>query len=213
MKSFQLLAAAAIAVSTVSAAELKVDQYEGPTECEDDKRVKKGDHVKMHYTGTIDESSETGEKGKKFDSSRDRNQPFDTAIGVGQVIKGWDEGVSGLCVGAKAKMVIPPEMGYGEQGAGGDIPGGATLNFDVEVIEIMEGAPPPPNFFSMIDTDEDGALSKEEIEAYFLNMEGGGGPVPDGLWEREDTDKDGKITWDEFSGPKGSEAPSAKEEL
>lgn len=110
-------------------------------------------------------------------------------------------------------MVIPPEMGYGEQGAGGDIPGGATLNFDVEVIEIMEGAPPPPNFFSMIDTDEDGALSKEEIEAYFLNMEGGGGPVPDGLWEREDTDKDGKITWDEFSGPKGSEAPSAKEEL
>jgi FKBP-type peptidyl-prolyl cis-trans isomerase len=93
----------------------------------------------MHYTGTIDESSETGEKGSKFDSSRDRGSTFDFQIGVGQVIKGWDEGIVGLCVGAKAKLIIPPEMGYGAQGAGGVIPGGATLNFDVEVVDISEG--------------------------------------------------------------------------
>lgn len=92
----------------------------------------------MHYTGTIDQSSATGEKGSKFDSSRDRGQTFDVQIGAGQVIKGWDEGIVGLCKGAKANLVIPPEMGYGDQGAGGQIPGGATLHFDVEVVDINE---------------------------------------------------------------------------
>merc|ERR1719361_2295147 len=202
-------AAAALTISTTTAAELKVDVYEGDTDCADDKKVKKGDHVKMHYTGTIDESSETGTKGKKFDSSRDRNQPFDTQIGVGQVIKGWDEGVAGLCVGSKAKLIIPPDMGYGASGAGGDIPGGATLNFDVEVLEITDGPPPPPNYFTMIDTNGDGFIDEEELSAYFKNMDVD--TVPEGLWEREDKDKDGKISWEEFSGPKGTEPP--KEEL
>ena len=179
------LLTALIAASSpvVAASELKVNVYEGPTECEEADKVKSGQFLSMHYTGTIDESSETGTKGKKFDSSRDRGDTFDFQIGTGQVIKGWDEGIVGLCKGAKATLVIPPDMGYGENGAGADIPGGATLNFDVEVVDISDKAPPGPNYFAMIDTDENGELSKEEIEAYFKKM---GAEVPEELWEHED---------------------------
>merc|ERR1711982_20253 len=82
----------------------------------------------MHYTGTL-------EDGTKFDSSVDRNEPFRFQIGVGQVIKGWEEGVLGMCVGEKRKLIVPPELGYGDQGAGDIIPGGATLYFDIELLE------------------------------------------------------------------------------
>ena len=104
MRSFHLLAVAALAAPSF-AADLKVDVYDGVKECSDDDKVKKGDYLSMHYTGTIDESSETGEKGKKFDSSRDRGATFDFQIGMGSVIKGWDEGIIGLCKGAKATLV------------------------------------------------------------------------------------------------------------
>ena len=137
----------------LSATELKVEVYDGPKECNDSEKVKSGQFLSMHYTGTIDESSETGEKGKKFDSSRDRGDTFDFQIGQGSVIKGWDQGIIGLCKGAKANLVIPPDMGYGASGAGADIPGGATLKFDVEVVDISDKAPPGPNYFAMIDTD------------------------------------------------------------
>ena len=112
---------------------VSVTVYEGPTECEDSEKVVAGKYLSMHYTGTIDASSATGTGGKQFDSSRDRGNTFDFKIGTGQVIKGWDNGLVGLCKGAKATLIIPPEEGYGDRGAGGDIPGGATLNFDVEV--------------------------------------------------------------------------------
>lgn len=200
----------ALAVPAFAATELKVVQYDGPTECDDDKRVKSGQYLAMHYTGTIDESSESGEKGEKFDSSRDRGDTFNFQIGVGQVIQGWDEGIIGLCVGAKAKLIIPPEMGYGASGAGSKIPGGATLNFDVEVVDITEGPPPPPNFFDKIDLNKDGVLDKDEIEKYFKDM---GHEVPEQLWEFEDKNKDGVISWEEFSGPKGDTPPSVKEDL
>lgn len=166
----------------------------------------------MHYTGTIDESSPTGEKGKKFDSSLDRGDPFEFALGAGQVIKGWDEGLLGMCVGEKRTLIIPAEKGYGASGAGGEIPGGATLKFTVECLSIGE-APPQPNIFADIDGkygNKDGALSKEEIAAWFKAEQGQ--PVPDELWDSEDKNKDGSITWEEFSGPKG-DAPPAKEDL
>lgn len=90
--------------------------------------VKTGDTVTVNYLGTL-------ENGTKFDSSYDRNQPFTTQIGVGQVIKGWDEGIVGMKVGGKRKLVIPAELGYGAQAAG-SIPPNSTLIFEVELISV-----------------------------------------------------------------------------
>lgn len=95
--------------------------------------AKKGDTVVVHYTGFLDQN---GQPGAKFDSSRDRNQPFTFVLGAGMVIKGWDEGVAGMRVGEHRCLTIPANLGYGPQGYPGVIPGGATLIFDVELLEI-----------------------------------------------------------------------------
>jgi peptidylprolyl isomerase len=87
----------------------------------------------MHYTGWL---YENGAKGKKFDSSLDRGQPFEFPIGQGHVIKGWDEGVASMKVGGKRTLIIPPDLGYGARGAGGVIPPNATLLFEVELLGV-----------------------------------------------------------------------------
>ena len=94
---------------------------------------KPGQICVMHYTGWL---YENGQKGKKFDSSVDRNEPFEFPIGKGRVIAGWDEGVATMKVGGKRTLIIPPQLGYGARGAGGVIPPNATLMFDVELLGV-----------------------------------------------------------------------------
>jgi peptidylprolyl isomerase len=94
---------------------------------------KPGQICVMHYTGWL---YENGQKGKKFDSSVDRNEPFEFPIGKGRVIAGWDEGVASMKVGGKRTLIIPPQLGYGARGSGGVIPPNATLMFDVELLAL-----------------------------------------------------------------------------
>merc|ERR1712179_747022 len=192
---------------------LKVEYISVPETCE--QKAMNGAMLSMHYTGTL-------EDGTKFDSSVDRNEPFKFQIGVGQVIKGWEEGVLGMCVGEKRRLIVPPALGYGDQGAGDIIPGGATLFFDVELISTEEG-PTPVNVFKQIDLDSDMALSREEISSYLKQqvetMQNAGGEqgeearkmmedqdkLVEEIFAHEDKDKDGLISHEEFSGPKHDE--------
>ncbi|KAK2878149.1 hypothetical protein FQN49_001100 [Arthroderma sp. PD_2] len=97
-----------------------------------DRRTAKGDQVKMHYRGTL------ASNGEKFDASYDRGQPLAFTVGAGMVIKGWDQGLLDMCVGEKRKLTIPPALAYGDRGVG-PIPGGATLIFETELVDIAKG--------------------------------------------------------------------------
>ena len=108
---------------------LQVGIKHRPETC--DRKVKDGDTIKVHYTGKLT-------NGEEFDSSIPRGEPFSFRVGAGMVIKGWDSGLLGACVGEKRKLVIPSHMGYGEFGSPPKIPGGAVLVFDVEVVSIDE---------------------------------------------------------------------------
>lgn len=113
--------------SSCEPGELKMQVTHSPSRC--GKIAREGDQLTMHYTGKLS-------NGRKFDSSVDRNKPFQFTLGVGQVIAGWDEGLSGMCVGEKRTLVIPPDLAYGEQGVGAVIPPCSVLVFDVELLEI-----------------------------------------------------------------------------
>jgi len=211
-----LLAAISLAVvlgEDVRESGLRVEHISKPDVC--DRVARNGDMLGMHYTGTL-------EDGKKFDSSYDRSEPFKFQIGVGQVIRGWEEGVLGMCIGEQRRLIVPPALGYGDQGAGDIIPGGATLYFDVELVSAEEG-PTPVNVFKQIDLDSDLALSRDEIASYLKQqvetMQKAGGEqgeeakkmmedqdkLVEEIFAHEDKDKDGLISHEEFSGPKHDE--------
>ena len=133
--AFSLLGALSIAMTLDASAQSLISMPSG-LKYKDDvvgtgPEPKAGQTVNVHYTGWLDQN---GQKGSKFDSSRDRGQPFSFTLGRGQVIAGWDQGVATMKTGGKRTLVIPPELGYGARGAGGVIPPNATLIFEVELL-------------------------------------------------------------------------------
>jgi len=98
--------------------------------------AEQGKNIVVHYTGWLYDAEQEGNKGNKFDSSLDRNQPFAFPLGSGRVIRGWDEGFAGMKVGGKRTLIIPPDMGYGARGAGAAIPPNSTLLFEVELLDV-----------------------------------------------------------------------------
>jgi FKBP-type peptidyl-prolyl cis-trans isomerase len=120
------------AAATTTASGLKIEEQVVGTGA----TAEKGKTVSVHYTGWLLDPSKPDGKGEKFDSSLDRGQPLQFPLGQGQVIRGWDEGVAGMKVGGKRRLTIPPDLGYGSQGAGGVIPPNATLIFDVELVDV-----------------------------------------------------------------------------
>ena len=110
-------------------------QYEDTTVGDGDEAVA-GKRVRVHYTGWLLDPAAPQGRGKKFDSSKDRGQPFAFGLGGGEVIRGWDEGVSGMKVGGTRVLTIPAELGYGARGAGGVIPPNATLVFEVDLLGV-----------------------------------------------------------------------------
>ncbi|XP_048005038.1 FK506-binding protein 2 [Leguminivora glycinivorella] len=208
---FAVLALAGATFAGSEVTELKVENVYVPEGCTT--KSKNGDMLTMHYTGTLDD-------GHKFDSSFDRDQPFTFQIGVGQVIKGWDQGLLDMCVGEKRKLTIPSHLGYGERGAGNVIPAHATLHFEVELINIGD-SPPTTNVFKEIDADKDAQLSREEVSEYLKkqmtasegaemsedikNMLESHDKLVEEIFQHEDKDKNGFISHEEFSGPKHDE--------
>ena len=141
MSSATSIAALAASVAAIAATSVAAQQavLPGGTKVTEVKAgtgemAEPGRSVAVHYTGWL---FVDGGKGKKFDSSRDRGQPFVFALGVGQVILGWDEGVAGMKVGGQRTLIVPPDAGYGANGAGDVIPPGATLIFDVELLAVQ----------------------------------------------------------------------------
>jgi len=124
--------ASATQESTVPTAQLKITELKPGAGA----AIKAGQTAVVHYTGWLYVEDAADHKGRKFDSSLDRNDPFSFPVGGGQVIQGWDQGVAGMQVGGQRRLVIPPELGYGARGAGGVIPPNSTLVFDVELLAI-----------------------------------------------------------------------------
>jgi len=199
---YNLVLFAFLLQACVGLEELKIENVVSQ-ECEESTKTKSGDAVQMHYTGRLLD-------GTVFDSSVERGQPFSFQLGVGQVIKGWDEGLLNMCIGDKRKLTIPPHLAYGEAGAGGVIPPNAALEFDVELIGAGE-APDPVNVFKAIDADEDNKLTRGEVLTYLKRELAGQDEETDEaamleeIFNHEDKDKDGVISHEEFTGPKHEE--------
>mmetsp|Transcript_11248 Transcript_11248/g.18849 ORF Transcript_11248/g.18849 Transcript_11248/m.18849 type:complete len:387 (-) Transcript_11248:325-1485(-) len=192
---------------TLTFAELQIQQYAGPTDCEDAERVKVERYLALHYTGYIDISSTAGTPGAKFFSSHDgRGVVYREQIGAGKFMQGWEQGLLGICKGAKVNLVIPPEMAYGETGFMDLVPANATLYFSIEVVDVSETKLETDQFVEL-DVDKDGRLTMDEVLAYF--KEQGQDELPHGMmwWNVQDKDRDLYLSWEEFGGDKGPEKP------
>lgn len=189
--------------------EVQTDSYFQPEECF--RKSRKGDLVQVHYNGTYMD-------GSPLDSSHKYGKTYDLILGSGRVVLGLDQALTGMCVGEKRMAIIPPHLGYGEQGIDGDVPGSAVLVFDLELVALQEGLPEgylfiwdgdvPTNLFELMDSNKDGHVSLEEFTAYLkAEVAAGKGRLAPGsdpdkvigeMFTNQDRNKDGRITAPEF---------------
>uniref|UniRef100_A0A673N3B5 peptidylprolyl isomerase n=2 Tax=Sinocyclocheilus rhinocerous TaxID=307959 RepID=A0A673N3B5_9TELE len=185
--------------------------------------AKRGDFVKYHYNATLMDGTYIG-------STQTFGKTYDVVLGAGQVVIGMEQGLIGMCVGEKRRLVIPPHLGYGERGVDGEVPGSAVLVFDVELVDLEEGLPEgymfvwnsdvTPNLFSEMDKNKDAQVDTTEFSDYILQQvkEGKGRLAPgfdpqriiQNMYDNQDRNKDGQITEDEFK-LKADEAASHDE--
>ena len=158
--------------------------YQGPSAnggtCpSEEETIQAGNYVRIHFTVAIDESSKTGTPGKQYESTlkEEGGEPIGVTIGHNEVIPGWEKGLLGLCQGDKAILIVPPDMAYGKDGTGtgeDDIPGGATIQFDIQVVSVLEGPPEDEDeaearaMFAGADANQDGKLSRGRSRKVFL---------------------------------------------
>jgi len=187
--------------SDYSTVDFMVEVIKPVDECQ--RGAKIGDLLTVHYNGSFANGSK-----EHFDSSHKRGQAFNFQLGFGEVIPGWEKGLLGICVGEIRRLTIPPHLGYGATGVG-NVPPNAALVFDIEIVEIKDGAK-PQNVFKEVDMDNNKKLTKEEVAVYFkkeairLNLNVSEFDISDMVWEVfkiDDRNKDGTISRREFSGP------------
>lgn len=199
-------------ISWAQEPKVEINVYEGPKDCAEKDKIACEKYVALHYRAKIDDSSDAGEPGKEFDTSHERGEPTWVRVCMGEIIQGWDEGLVGICKGAKVEFIIPPELALGANANGHKgVPPGATLNYDCEILSVRDEEPEDnSNVWAQLDTNKDNKLTHAEVLAYFKAQ--GQDEVPEAVFQNEDKDQDGIITWEEFGGPKGDAPFSAEEE-
>jgi len=171
------------------------------------KRVNETAQLLMHYTGRASLAPADPSQWSTFVAVEDFTHALAVKLGVGEVVKGWDMALVGMCQGTHAVITIPPSLGFDHpDGFGpprpGGVPAGATLRYEVEIVSVLhvdeQGVPYRPCFFSLIDTDHSGYIDEVELAHHFARIKQ---PVPPHVMN-EDKDGDGRISWEEFTGPK-----------
>ena len=233
--SFRTCSSNLVAAAEAEEGSLIINVYEGPSanggKCPSEQEtVTKGDYIRIHFTVSIADTSKTGVPGHVYETTLTDGNAIGVTIGEGEVIPGWDQGMMGLCKGDKVILVVPPHLAYGENGTGTgeeDIPGDATIKFDVEIVSVMNGPPEDEDteqaraMFAGADTDMDGKLSRAEFEAMFAAQLGEETADPEELamvaeqlssfWNSQDHDGDGFLTLEEFMAPSEFDAGDEEE--
>ena len=170
--------------------------------------VGRGSTVGVYYTCSIADDSEAGQPGTLIANNSADPEPLYVLVGVGEIVRGWELGLIGLCEGEGVTLRVPPELAFGDHGDGGAIPPRATLTFSVAVAGVHEAEqpnPPMPDLFSRIDEDGDGYLEiASEVARHYARL---GKPMPPRIWTEDDADRDGFIAPEEFSAPRGTRPP------
>lgn len=189
-----------------------------PEECQHEsaRRVSAGDKIIIHYIGRFHNSGAHGPAGTIFETTRKKGKkPLKLTIGSPTMIAGLSEGVIGMCVGERRKLIIPPSLGYGNKGNPRmKIIGNTVLEFEVDFLGYQGEPKPLPNIFKEMDTNSDYLIQYDEMEKWFQTKHPKKLPsIPRDVWERDDVNQDKVITWDEFSGPKGEEEKVTRSEF